>query len=923
MLKRPHVAPIGALLTAWVSLNACSSATDSPVDAALMDAGSESDANTRSDASDAATVVCRDSVYTQHLGEPSVLNLPDPPATTSLRVRLRASTLDANDRSQLVEIASRLPRESVLVTVFLAVPPNDALRTDLAREGVALLERLRGNFYVARLRSDANVSVIAQDARLRAVRALAIEDKLLLGLASMPDSESARFEVVRVNAQNVLVSESVTANLAEARRLAGQSDVLRVAAVHTMRPLVDTQRRATHADEVQGFSIVDNLPHYTGLTGRGIVVALNDTGVGGDHPDFHAYSATGEDLGTRVEGAMAPPDNGWGHGTIVAGMIGGNGWASLGQESHGRIGTAYQWRGLAPEVDRIVSSRLNATIRPPWIEAFVDGHAFVSNHSHTQSEGDYSQQVATWDAVINLGTGVDENAQPPRPLVFAAANNGGSPVDGPLRGFYSILAPAKNPITVGATNCNDGMIAPQASEGPTLDGRLKPDIVAPSYKDYRPLDGVYIDLDEVRLLAAEGSGASDIVWTFDDDGAALGFARTGAFVDAPLDAGVMSARTHASQDDGIEWTPPEGVDATLYDRVSIRSRLTIHGAPPETTYPGMWIARWSRREDLNLDGQYNITYSPAEQTGDWQTHTAALTESADWNGTVRKFRWVPIAYIDGGATGPVPGGGYNASGGTSMAAPVVTGIVALMMQAMHDYHGVDFVTAPPFPSTFKAILIHTADDLSRPSDPPWRDAPNPDLAEAVRYFPGPDYVSGYGQVNASSAIALIRAEDDLQSRHYVEQSIAMRQMHTYRIEVTDSNMPLKATLVWDDVAGNPMLSPLEPQLVNDLDVVLLDPARVAHSPWILPPLPIDASTYMSGFDPITRDDVVPATQCTEPLYWAGEDTLACEDHRNNVEQVYVEHPAVGTWLVYVRGYDVAEDSQRYSLVVSQNCASAL
>lgn len=921
MLKRPANLPTGVALLLLIVFSACSESAEAPLDAGVMDAASMNDAASV-DAPDATSLVCRDTVYTQNLGDPEVLTLPGEEATTSLRVRLRSSVLDAASESLFAEIEHRLSRSSVLVTLYLGERATSEARAALAGSGVVLIERLKGQFYVARIQQGANVDTLRQNAQLRAVRPLLAADKLLLSIGEDMAQTIARYEVVRVDEQDALRTEARELSLSQARAMTEREDVLRVSRVHVMRPLVDTQRLATHADEVQGFSIVDNLPNYTGLTGRGIVVALNDTGVAGDHPDFHAYNAAGEDQGTRVEGAMVPPDNGWGHGTVVAGMIGGNGWASLGQESRGMIGTAYQWRGLAPEVDRIVSSRLNATLRPPWIEAFVDGHAFVSNHSHTQSGGDYSMQVATWDAVVNLGTGVDENAQPPRPLVFAAANNGGSPVDGPLRGFYSILAPAKNPITVGATNCNDGMIAPQASEGPTLDGRLKPDVVAPSYKDYRPLDGVYLEIDEVQLVAAEGSGASDIVWTLDDDGASSGFALTGLLAAAPREDGVVSARTYASQEDGVEWTPPEGIDASLYDRVRIRSRITIHGSLPTTTYPGMWLARWSRREDLGFDGQYNITYNPSQQNDEWQTHEGLLTSSTDWTGTVRKFRWVPTAYINGGATGPAPGGGYGASGGTSMAAPVVTGIVALMMQAMHEYQGVDFTLAPPFPSTIKAIVIHTADDLSRPGDPPWRDAPNPDLAEAVRYFPGPDYVSGYGQVNASSAVALIRAQNELDARHYVEESIGMRQVHTYRIQVIDSSMPLKATLVWDDLAGNPMLSPLEGQLVNDLDVVLLDPSRVAHSPWLLEPLPIDEATYMSGFDPITRENVVPATQCAEALFWAGDDTAECEDHRNNVEQVYVDHPMTGTWLVYVRGYDVAEDPQRYSLVVSQNCASA-
>lgn len=893
--------------------------------AQLADAGVAQDADVSRDATTDAdggvALACMNGIWNQPLAAPTIETLPGMRPADHVRVRLQRGVLDQTVPTDERSLRAHLQRSDVLGTAHIAERLTSGLRAKLAREGLQIIERLRAGFYIVRIAKSADFERMVRQNGLRSIQILAADDKVLFGLLPLQRQQPVAVDVVRVDAQGSLRQARAVMSREEALRVASESDVLRISRVYELQPLVDTQRWQTHADEVLGFSIVDDLPHYSGLTGRGIVVALNDTGVDGAHPDFHAHSSTGEDLGTRVEGAMAPPDNGWGHGTIVAGMIGGNGWASAGMESRGMIGTPFQWHGFAPEVDRIVSSRLNETTRPPWIAAFVDGHAFVSNHSHTQSEGQYSSYVATWDAVVNLGTGVDENAQPPRPLVFAAANNGGGPVDGPLRGYYSILAPAKNPITVGATNCNDGMVAPAASEGPTLDGRLKPDIVAPSYKDYRPLDGLYLDIDEVRILARAGSGAEDIVWTLDDDGAALGFSRTGLLATAPLVDGVVSAHTYASQEDGIEWTAPDGIDATMYDRISMRSRLVVHGTLPATAWPNLWRARFSRNSELTFDGQYNAVYNPAQQNDEWQTHVATMTESADWNATVRRVRWVPTAYDNGGATGPVPGGGYGASGGTSMAAPVVTGIVALMMQAMHERHGIDFATAPPFPSTFKALLVHTADDLSRPGEAPWRESANPDLAEAIRYYPGPDFVSGYGQVNAASVIAFIYAHDEAGPHRWIEQSIADSEIHTYRFEVTDSASPLKATLAWDDVAGSAMLGALEPQLVNDLDIVLLDPQRRAHSPWILNPLPLDPETYESGFDPITQADVVPASQCVTPLYWAPGETDACEDHRNNLEQVYVEHPAVGTWTMYVRGYDVAEGAQRYSLAFSQSCAS--
>ena len=71
---------------------------------------------------------------------------------------------------------------------------------------------------------------------------------------------------------------------------------------------------------------------------------------------------------------------------------------------------------------------------------------------------------------------------------------------------------------------------------------------------------------------------------------------------------------------------------------------------------------------------------------------------------------------------------------------------------------------------------------------------------------------------------------------------------------------------------------------------------------------------------IRTADIVPATRCAEPTYWAGTATEACEDHLNNVEQIVVDAPEPGAWRIQVRGR-VLEDDQSYSLVVTQACGT--
>ncbi len=255
-----------------------------------------------------------------------------------------------------------------------------------------------------------------------------------------------------------------------------------------------------------------------------------------------------------------------------------------------------------------------------------------------------------------------------------------------------------------------------------------------------------------------------------------------------------------------------------------------------------------------------------------------------------------------------------------MAAPVVSGIYALMMEAMTSRFGTDFASTPPLPSLFRALVIHTSHDMERASGS-FRDQNNPDIGVPMIYARGPDFATGYGLVDARAVIDLILASDGDERIHWSESSVDDHQVVEYEFVVDErtSLSPLRATLAWDDMGGSSMLAVTEPQLVNDLDIVLVDPNGVAHSPWHLAPLPFDATTYESGIDPITTADLGEAPRCASSIYWQGDATLMCEDHLNNVEQVVVDSPVAGRWRMLVRGHAVSEGPQPFSVVLTQIC----
>lgn len=200
----------------------------------------------------------------------------------------------------------------------------------------------------------------------------------------------------------------------------------------------------------------------------------------------------------------------------------------------------------------------------------------------------------------------------------------------------------------------------------------------------------------------------------------------------------------------------------------------------------------------------------------------------------------------------LPGDTYGGLGwcGTSMAAPATSGSAALLYQQFRS----TYTDTEPLPSTIKGLLIHTAVDLGNT---------------------GPDYGYGYGRIDIQAAVDTIRAQE------LAEDSVTQGATDTYTITVSAGATALKMTLVWDDEPGaeNANLA-----LVNDLDLVLVDPNGISHYPWVL--------------DPSNPSN--PATTGA--------------DHTNNVEQVYVSGPMEGAWEARVSGYSVPYAPQDYSLI---------
>ena len=192
-----------------------------------------------------------------------------------------------------------------------------------------------------------------------------------------------------------------------------------------------------------------------GVTGRGVKVAVLDTGIDETHPDFTGRIVTSKSF----IGGSARDDNG--HGTHVAGIIGGSG-----ARSNGR------YRGVAPESSLYIGKVLRAngigsmsTVMAGIEWAVLDEKVDIINLS--------LGGATTCDGTDALSALCDEAVQQSGVVMVVAAGNMGPD--------HQTIGPpgcARHVITVGATDDNNHVTA-FSSRGPTADGRIKPDLVFP------------------------------------------------------------------------------------------------------------------------------------------------------------------------------------------------------------------------------------------------------------------------------------------------------------------------------------------------------------------------------------------------------------------------------------------------------------
>jgi PKD repeat protein len=206
-----------------------------------------------------------------------------------------------------------------------------------------------------------------------------------------------------------------------------------------------------------------------------------------------------------------------------------------------------------------------------------------------------------------------------------------------------------------------------------------------------------------------------------------------------------------------------------------------------------------------------------------------------------------------------PGSEYQFLSGTSMSTGVATGAAALLIQRYWQITGTSNV--PPV-HWLRTLIAQTATDMGRA---------------------GPDYLHGFGMLDASAAIALLDADAGGGTRIF-SSDVSGANPERFFVFNSDGVTPVRITVSWTDSPGDVLAAKA---LVNDLDLKVIR---------------VDDRTE---FLPYTLDPAQPHLPAARGI-----------NNVDNIEQLEFTPAAPGAYAISVRG-TVLSEATPFTLAASQ------
>ena len=376
-------------------------------------------------------------------------------------------------RSELSEVQGLEVREYISPSGLLVQGTVHGFDSAMSIDGienqllVPLAMFLDDVFLDAMLFEQETAAIYGQEVRLEGWRS-----EQTLDIISIHDANGLGIEQDLNDVANLAMDEVVKLDDGRYRGLLSVDDVLDIVRQPSVMWLRFEPQMTFSNDQSKNHMKITTMRSYftTDLDGSGQIVAVADSGLDEDHGDF----------GTRVVGNFdvigdgSTADKHSGHGTHVACTVLGD-------------GTKGGYAGVAPDANLYFQAMENdntGNFQSPSLNYLLNtaynsgarihtnswGSSAASNQGKYTSESeDVDDRANNYDRVYNGVEGLT--------ILFAAGN------DGPNAGTVSSPSTAKNSVTVGNHQARyngapDNLMS-GSSRGPTDDGRIKPDIIAP------------------------------------------------------------------------------------------------------------------------------------------------------------------------------------------------------------------------------------------------------------------------------------------------------------------------------------------------------------------------------------------------------------------------------------------------------------